>query len=144
MCKIKTILNLFDKFVYRENFDVELSTISSIDVPSGCIVKISEQNLDIQYVFPTSTEDVAMYPIKNKNKINFEYGKISGKIHRFTTSQDELLNQTDSFRIIKELIAMSDSERFQGNISGFLRLSCDLVTKAITSFQEKQTMQDNL
>lgn len=144
MCKIKTILNLFDKSVYRENFDVDLGTISSVDVPSGCIVKISEHNLDIQYVFPTSTEDVAKYPIENKNKINFEYGKISGKIHRFTTSQDELLNQTDSFRIIKELIAMSDSERFQGNISGFLRLSCNLVTKAITSFQEKQTMQENL
>lgn len=143
MCKIITELSLYDKATYRETIDVELGTISSIDKPSGCFICASNKRLDIRYIFPESTENVVKYPKDDNSKISFEYGDVSGKIHRFTVSEDEMIHQTDTYRIIQELFTKSNSERFQGNISGFLRLSCHLVSKTLDTVRDILSSQSS-
>lgn len=143
MCKIITELSLFNKATYRETIDVELGTISSIDKPSGCFINLGDKRLDIRYVFPESTENVVSYPEDDDSKISFEYGEVSGKIHRFTVSEDEIIHQTDTYRIIQELYAKSSSERFQGNISGFIRLSSHLVSKTLDTISDIASSQSS-
>lgn len=137
MCKIKTILKINDQLRYTATIDVDLFTISSIDVPSGCIIDFyNEGSMTIQYKFPESTEEVIQYPKNEDSKLKFRFGKISGKIHQYSVDKEEIIHQTDTFRILTDLFNMSNSERFHRNIKGFLCLSSYLIKYIVDLLSE--------
>lgn len=118
MCKIRiTAKNHTNEVIYDELVSFE-TALNPVERPSY-IEYIKDECVKLIFHYTGSTEE---YEKNSYNNLNIEYGKISGRIRKISTLQNELL-ETDRYNVVQNLKQQqSFSMRFEENFKNGLDL----------------------
>ena len=119
MCKIRVIFkNEDDSIIKDEVYQFESLVISPVDRPSYVTCFIEGEKKTICSYFINNSEQFC--EIKVDDKIEFSYGKLSGRIDKLITSYLQLYDTT-RFRC-KQSIPSDLNVRVSNNVNEYLRL----------------------
>ena len=137
MCKIRIIFKTDnDRIVKDEIFPFEKLEISPIDRPAYVTCLIEDEQITVCSYFINDTE--VFYDFKLDEKLEFKYGKLSGRIEKLITSYTKIYDTT-SFRIM-QLLRGNLSIRVSNNIREYLKLCgfiLDILQSSLTYKKEE-------
>ena len=137
MCKIRVIFKTDkDRIVKDEIYQFENLEISPIDRPAYVTCLFENETVKMYSYFINEAEDFCDF--KLDEKLEFTYGKLSGRIKRLIVSNTKIYDTT-LFRIMQQL---SDnlSIRVSNNVKEYLRLYgfiLDILQSSLTYKKEE-------
>jgi len=126
MCKLRLITKSSDNnIVNDEEIALDKVVLSSLDRPSYAIY--SQGTARVDFVYPNSSEDY-LQKESDDGHIVFGYGRNSGRCVYVIIHEHKLFD-TQKFNLGRKIISEDSNQRFKNNVSNFLNLIQQLLTK---------------